>query len=46
MRKNIEEKDFKNMVKVFVIATFILVVVAGISYAYLDYHNNYKDKIG
>ena len=32
-------KDIKEIITVFIITTFILVFVAGISYAYLDYHN-------
>lgn len=34
-----KNKDIKEVITVFIITTFILVFVAGISYAYLDYHN-------
>ena len=33
------DKDIKEIITVFIITTFILVFVAGISYAYLDYIN-------
>ena len=38
-----KNKDIKEAITVLIITTFILVFVAGISYAYLDYHNTIEN---
>ena len=38
-----KDKDIKEVITVFIITTFILVFVVGMSYAYLDYHNTIEN---
>jgi len=38
-----ENKKEKNMITVFIVVTVIIVLVCGISYAYLDWNQNAKN---